>query len=38
MIAKRQEEFPDEPSPNMEVIEKDAVIKISENISLRFLP
>ncbi len=36
MIAKRQEEFPDEPSPNMEVIEKDAVIKISENISLRF--
>ncbi|MEK7140013.1 MAG: ribonuclease J [Patescibacteria group bacterium] len=36
MIAKRQEEFPDEPAPNMEVIEKDAVIKISDTMSLRF--
>ena len=36
MIAKRQEEFPGEPNPNMEVVEKDATIKISENISLRF--
>lgn len=36
MIAKRQEEYPDEPAPNMHVVEKDAVIKISDNISLRF--
>jgi len=36
MIAKRHEEFPGEPKPNMEVVEKDATIKISDNISLRF--
>jgi len=36
MIAKRQEEFPEEPKPNMQVIEKDAVIKISDTMTLRF--
>jgi len=36
MIAKRQEEFPEEPKADMEVIEKDAVIKISDDITLRF--
>ena len=36
MIKKRQEEFPEEPEPNMEVIETNATIKISDNLTLRF--
>ncbi len=36
MIKKRQEEFPEEPDPIMEIVEKDSTIKISDNISLKF--
>lgn len=36
MISKRQEEFPEEPRPDMQIIENNSVIKISDNITLRF--